>query len=194
MVIREKLYTIEEFYEIANLPENETRRLELEDGMIVEMPSSSPLNTVIAGLIITALNNYVREHKLGYVTVPVGGFKLSENTVRQPDAAFISKKRQPTLPKHFEIAPDLAVEIVSSNEDVLKKVSEYIEAGTQLVWVVYPHEQTVHIFRGAQAPEPRWQTLSIHGTLQGENVLPGLTIPVRDICQRFAQDTRMSKN
>jgi Uma2 family endonuclease len=181
MVTREKLYTAEEFYQIAELPENAERRLELEDGIIVEMPPSSPLNTVIAGLIITALNNHVVKPKLGYVTVPDGGFALSSGRVRQPDVAFISKKRQPTMPKHFGIAPDLAVEIVSTHEDVLKKVSEYIEAGTQLVWVVYPQERTVHIFRGATAPEPRWQTLGIDDTLNGETVLPGFILPVRDI-------------
>lgn len=181
MVTREKLYTAEEFYQIAELPENGERRLELEDGIIVEMPPSTPLNTVIAGRIITALNNHVLKHKLGYVTVPDGGFKLASGRVRQPDVAFISKKRLPVLPQRFEIAPDLAVEVVSTNEDVLKKVSEYIEAGTQLVWVVYPQERTVHIFRGTTAPEPRWQTLGIEDTLDGENVLPGFTLPVRDI-------------
>jgi hypothetical protein len=58
MVTREKLYIAQEFWEIAQLPENETRRLELEDGIIVEMASSSPLNTVIAGRIITFLTRF----------------------------------------------------------------------------------------------------------------------------------------
>jgi Uma2 family endonuclease len=178
MITRERLYSAEEFWEIAGLPENETRRLELEDGIIVEMPESSPLNTVIAGRVITFLNNFVMLDDIGYVTVPDGGFKLASGRVRQPDAAFISKERQPDLPHHFEIAPDLAVEIVSANEDVLKKVNEYIASGTQLVWVVYPHELTVHVFRPT---EPRWQTLGIDDVLDGEHVLPGLTIPVKSI-------------
>ncbi len=42
----EKLYTVEEFLEIAALPENEDKRLEVEDGVIVEMPASKPINTV----------------------------------------------------------------------------------------------------------------------------------------------------
>jgi Uma2 family endonuclease len=112
---------------------------------------------------------------LGYVTVPDGGFRLAENLVRQPDAAFVSKKRQPDLPKHFEIAPDIAVEIVSAQEDVFKKVNEYLAAGTQLVWVIYPQEQTVHIFRPI---EPRWTTLETGDKLSGESVLPDFEIDV----------------
>jgi len=38
MVVREKLYTVEEFLELAQAPENETRRLELDDGVVVEIP------------------------------------------------------------------------------------------------------------------------------------------------------------
>jgi Uma2 family endonuclease len=35
----EKLYTTDEFFAIASLPENEGRRLELEDGVIIEVAS-----------------------------------------------------------------------------------------------------------------------------------------------------------
>ena len=178
MVMREKLYTADEFWEIAQLPENEGRRLELEDGVIVEMPSSSPLNTIIAVRVATFLNNHVMQNNSGYVTAPDGGFKLATGKVRQPDVAFISKKRQPTIPKHFNIAPDLAVEIVSANEDVLKKVDEYLESGTQIVWVIYPNEQTVHVFR---QQEPRWHKLTISDILSGEDVLPDFTLAVRSI-------------
>lgn len=34
MALREKLYTAEEFFKIASLPENEEKRLELDDGAI----------------------------------------------------------------------------------------------------------------------------------------------------------------
>jgi Uma2 family endonuclease len=82
------------------------------------------------------------QHNLGYVTAPDGGFKLASGRVRQPDTAYISKQRQPSIPDNFEIAPDLAVEVVSPNEDVLKKVDEYLESGTHVVWVIYPNEHT----------------------------------------------------
>jgi hypothetical protein len=41
VVAKERFYTVEEFWEIARLPENEGRRLELEDGVIVDVGASS---------------------------------------------------------------------------------------------------------------------------------------------------------
>ena len=84
MALREKLYTAEEFFEIANLPENEDKRLELDDGVIVDMGSSSQLNTVTAMRIGTFLNNHVIPNDLGYVTGADGGFKLGEEASVYP--------------------------------------------------------------------------------------------------------------
>jgi len=118
MVTREKFITTQEFWEIARLPENENKRLELEDGVIVEMLPSSPINTIVAGRLSTFLNNYIMQHNLGYVTLPDGEFRLATGRVRQPDTAFISRERVPKVPDEFEIAPDLAVEVASPNEDM----------------------------------------------------------------------------
>ncbi len=48
MVLRERLITANEFWDIAQLPENAEKRLELIDGVIVEMAPSSQMNSVIA--------------------------------------------------------------------------------------------------------------------------------------------------
>jgi Uma2 family endonuclease len=93
MVIGEKLYTADEFFDIARLPENENRRLELQNGEIIEMPPSRPVNTIVAWNIARIVGNYVVANDLGYMSGADGGYKLAENKVRQPDAAFISKKR-----------------------------------------------------------------------------------------------------
>lgn len=116
-------------------------------------------------------------HDPGYVTGADGGFKLANDRVRQPDVAFVSKSRYPSLPDEFEGGPDLAVEIVSANEDVLKKTDEYLESGTSLIWAVYPDEQVVHVF----APQRQWTKIDINGTLSGEGVLPGFSLFVKDI-------------
>jgi Uma2 family endonuclease len=81
------------------------------------------------------------------VTVPDGGFQLSEHTVRQPDAAFTAKARLPEIPTVFTIAPDLAVEVVSPREDIFMKANEYLAVGTRLVWAVYPEQQMVYVLR-----------------------------------------------
>ena len=181
MVSREQFYTIEEFLEYASLPENEHRRLELEDGEIIEMASSSPINTIVAGRIIHFLNAHVIPNDLGYVTVPDGGYKLGEHTNRQPDTAFIKKDRLPTIPKKFNFAPDLAVEVVSANEDVLKKVNEYLGAGTSIVWAVYCDEKKVYVFTLDAQKNLLGEPKGINDTLTGGNVLPNFSLPVRDI-------------
>lgn len=181
MVLQEKLYTAEEFWEIARQPENELRRLELDEGVIVEMAESSPTNTVIAGRVIYFLNAFVIPNDLGYVTAPDGGFKLGERKVRQPDAAFISKSRVVTLPKHFDLPPDLAVEIVSPNEDVLRKVDEYLRAGTRIVWVVYASEKMIYVFTLDENRNLRGQPFGVNDTLDGGDVLPGFRLPVQDV-------------
>ncbi len=181
MALREKLYTAEEFFEIAGLPENDEKRLELDDGEIVEMAESSPKNTVTAMRIGTFINIFVMPHNLGYVTGADGGFKLEEKRVRQPDVAFISKKRVPKLPRRFGIAPDLAVEVVSPDEDVFKKAREYLLAGTRLVWAVYTDEKTVYVFQLDADGSVRSKPFDIHATLDGGDVLPDFTLPVKDI-------------
>ncbi len=90
---QERLYTAEEFFEIASLPENEDKRLELDDGVIVEMAGSSPINTVTAGRILHFVNAFVIPRDLGFVSGADGGFKLAPKRVRLPDVGFISKAR-----------------------------------------------------------------------------------------------------
>ena len=180
-MLQEKIYTVEEFWEIARAPENEGKRLELEHGVILEMAASTPTNTVIAGRVIYFFNGYVIPRNAGYVTVPDGGFRLDENTSRQPDAAFVSKGRVPKLPAEFRLAPDLAVEVVSPSEDVLKKVNEYLRAGSQLVWAIYPDEKTVYVFHLDADGRLIGTHFGINDTLDGGDVMPGFSLPVRDI-------------
>jgi Uma2 family endonuclease len=66
---------------------------------------------------------------------------------RFPDVAFVKKERMPKDRRRFPpIAPDLAVEIISPDDnldDVWDKVDEYLEQGTQIVWVVIPKKSEV---------------------------------------------------
>jgi Uma2 family endonuclease len=185
MVAQERLYTAEEFWEIAQLPENADKRLALVDGEIIEMPPSSQINTVIAMRIGYFFNAFVIPRNLGYVTGADGGYTLTEHNARQPDVAFISKERHPELEGvAFPIAPDLAVEVISPSEssnDVLKKVQRYIDAGTRIVWAVYPREKTIYVWQAAPYSGLHVQTFGIDDTLDGGEVLPGFTLEVRDI-------------
>lgn len=182
MALRERLYTAEEFFAIAALPENEERRLELDEGEIVEVASSTQLNSVTAMRIGYFFNAYVIPRSLGYVSGADGGYKLGAKRARQPDVAFISKTRHTQLKGvNFPIAPDLAVEVVSEDEDVFKKAREYIEAGTRIVWAVYAEEKKVFVFRSNEARGFDVQTYTLEDVLDGGVVLPEFKLPVKDI-------------
>jgi Uma2 family endonuclease len=185
MTVQEKLYTANEFWEIAQSPENENKRLELVGGVIDEMPPSSPLNTIIAGRFIYYFNAHVMANDLGYVTTPDGGFALGPNDVRQPDAAFISKARVTKLPeKFFPVAPDLAVEVISPSETsrkVLDKVYAYLRAGTRLVWAVYPEDKLIDVYRLAEDQSVNVRPRRMGDILDGEDVLPGFKLAVQDV-------------
>jgi Uma2 family endonuclease len=187
MVTRDQLYTVEEFLAFTALPEHADQRFELHDGVIEEMPPSSPQNSYLAGLIITMLNNFVVPRQLGFVTVPDGGYQVGANKIYQPDVAYISKQRLPSLKSVgtvIPMAPDLAVEIVSPSESdrkVMRKAKDYLHGGAKLVWAVYPEEKEVDVHRLTTNGGVETNTIDIDGELDGEDVLPGLKISLKAI-------------
>lgn len=175
-------YTFEEFWEIVTAPENAERRLELDEGDIIDMGASSKKNTVTAMRMGYFLNTHVIPNNLGYVTGADAGFRLGSRKYRQPDVAFISKEKSPDLEGiYFTVAPDLAIEIVSPDEDVFKKAREYLRAGTKLVWAVYTDEQQVYVFQGNPDSSLQVQAYGISDVLDGGHVLPDFKLAVKDI-------------
>ncbi len=185
MVLKERLYTAAEFWEIAHLPENADRWLELIDGVIVEMASSSQVNTVIAGRIIYFLNAFVIPRDLGYVSGADGGYTINERNAYQPDVGFISKARHASLEGvEFPIAPDMAFEVISPSEssnEVDRKIRRYLEAGTKLVVTVYPEDRAVYRWSRAANGQITAQLLGIDDVLEAGEALPGFTLKIREI-------------
>jgi Uma2 family endonuclease len=61
--------------------------------------------------------------------------------------------------------------------EVDEKITEWLGHGCRMVLVVDPRRQTVAVHRPGQAV----RTLRVDDTLDGEDVVPGWTMPVRDI-------------
>jgi Uma2 family endonuclease len=79
------------------------------------------------------------------------------------------------------IAPDLAVEILSEGNtarEISLKLTEFFQSGTRLAWVVDRRPRTVSVHHTAGKPT---FILDEHGTLDGEQVMPGLTIAVGEL-------------
>jgi Uma2 family endonuclease len=81
----------------------------------------------------------------------------------------------PKVPKgYFEVAPDLAIEVISPDSSFSKlqrKVEQYLNSGSSLVWLFDPELRTVTIYRPKQQP----QTLEDSEMLSGEKVLAGFS-------------------
>jgi Uma2 family endonuclease len=81
----------------------------------------------------------------------------------------------------FPVAPDLAVEVVSPDEDIFKKAREYLHAGTHMVWAVYADEKVVYVMRLDSDGSIRSVPYGVNDTLDGSDVLPGFILPVSEI-------------
>ena len=166
--------------ELLRIPD---RHAELVRGvLIVREPPGLPHGRIAVELA-AALVTHVRANGLGRVYVE-SGFKLGSNpdTVRGPDLAFISQRRIPDPePRGYpDLAPDLAVEVLSPDDrpgDVLGKVSEYLSAGTMLVWVIDPDRRLARVYR-ADGTE---QVVADYEALQGEDIVPGFACPLASI-------------
>lgn len=194
MAVQTAIYTNEEFREYAGLPENHRRWLELWNGVLVEMPSPSPLHGLIVSEILYRLKLYLEKNPIGYAIGDTNDFELAPGYVFKPDAAFISKSRLPTLPKRYQLAPDLAVEIVSpsnTSSEVAEKVETYLRFGTKVVWVVYPEEKVVRIYTPAQGNQINLHKLAGDELLDAGELLPSFAVPVHQIFPDIeAEETR----
>jgi Uma2 family endonuclease len=186
MLIAKKTYTYAEYAEIAAHPENANRLLELIDGEIIEKVGSF-IPSMIAVEIATSFRNYLKSSPIGYVTGADGGYVLDDENTPMPDVGYISRGRMAQMPsREVLMPPDLAVEVKSptdSYKGLQRKARKYLRAGTKIVWIVYPEDRSVDVCLPDES-EPdgmRIREISIDGTLDGGDVLPGFTLAVRDI-------------
>lgn len=177
MATQERLYTVEDLEKLLD----DGKRYELVRGELIVMPPPKREHGLVTIYVGSLILNFVISHNLGQVTTE-SGYHLFENpdTVRAPDIAFIAKNRVPPLTSEYDkIAPDLAVEVVSPSntaDDLNDKITQYFEAGVQLVWLVYPKTRTVYVYRSVKDV----MVLDQNDTLDGGNVLPGFSVPVRE--------------
>src|SRR5215213_8694984 len=181
MAVEPKLMTADE---LLRLPEDGQHH-ELVRGELRKMPPAGAELFYIASEAGTSMRVYAREHRLGRVLIGDAGFRLTRDpdTVRAPDVAFIAQRRWVAAESKagfWEGAPDLALEVISPHDlytDVDEKVTTWIEHGTRLVFVVNPRHHWVAVHRPSQPV----RILTEQDSLDGEDVIPGWTMPVRDL-------------
>ena len=148
--------------------------------------------SVIAFRLASRLEESGRAKDVGQaVTEVLFQLPSPRERARRPDAAFVSFERWakgrpiPGKDNAWRVVPNLAVEVVSPHdfaEELLEKIEEYFHAGVEVVWVVYPRQQFVHVYESIT----QIRVVPRAGELEGGAVLPDFRLPLADI---FREET-----
>lgn len=168
--------------DLLRLVERDGRLCELIDGTLVEKPVGYFESRIAMNLAIV-LGPYVSRHDLGALSGADSTLRMaSTGGVRLPDLTFVAKARLPATWQAIPtLAPDLAVEVLSEGNtkaEMARKLREYFDSGTRLVWYVEPRDRTVAVYHSA--PDPT-MVHDATGFLDGEGVVPGFSMPVADL-------------
>ena len=176
--------TLDDYYAFVSRPENADRLFELIDGEIVEVSPSflpSAIGIQIAYYIKVWL--HAQNPKSGYITGADGGYMMPDGGKYNPDVGYIRKSRLTEIPaREVPMMMDFAVEVLSPSDAdhrrrVTQKVDGYKSAKVPLLWVVEPKDKTVQVYAYGED-----KGIYKRGdTLDGGDVLPGFSLPVRDV-------------
>ena len=157
---------------------------ELIDGCLVERHMGSK-SSEIGAIIVRRLGNHLEGKGTGRVyssDLALHMYPDRPQNFRRADASFIRRERLPdgqSLEGDPYFAPDLAVEVISPNDNAVqveRKVRDYLANGVRMVWVVYPETRTVHVYR----PGGTSVVLADTDDISGEDVIPGFACRVAD--------------
>lgn len=162
------------------------KRTEIVNGQCVKKPPMGNFQVWVASILAQQLGHHARTQRLGRV---FSGMRFKINPAgdpqRRPDVAFVSYERWPRERKinsenGLEVAPDLAIEVISpsnSADEVINKIGEYFKAKVRRVWVIYPIDRLIYVY---ESPKKNI-ILDINDELDGENILPGFRLSLAEL-------------
>lgn len=183
---------------VETVPETELPdHYEVVNGQVVEIPPMSVFASEIA--------NRLRDHLTVYALRTNSGrarndmlfrIPLAEDQTRNraPDLAFITFERWPpdrALPYRgnpVDVVPNLVLEVVSPSdfaEDVLAKAYEYLRAGVEVVWVIFPRQRHLYAYT---APDVAPRLYTAADQLDGGTVLPDFSAPMAELFPTVADE------
>jgi Uma2 family endonuclease len=160
---------------------------EVVNGQRLETPRMGSYESVLANdLAAYIIEHFGRVGRLGWVEIEVlFRIDVSTDLQRRPDLAFVSyerwpRRKRPTPKDAWNVVPDLAVEVVSENNtanQIQEKIQAYFRCGVRLVWVVYPIQQLVYVYRSLT----QITVVQRADRLDGGDVLAGFSLPLDDL-------------
>jgi Uma2 family endonuclease len=176
--------TDEKFLELCL--DNPTLRLEItaKGELIVMGPTSSETGRRNASLNFQ-LYFWARDDGTGICFDSSACFTMPNGAKLSPDASWVKRDRYEALTENERerfapLCPDFVVELRSKTDRLSRlqaKISEYIENGARLGWLIDPSARRVYIYRPGQEAE----TLENPETIAGDPVLPKFLLQLREI-------------
>jgi Uma2 family endonuclease len=160
---------------------HEPYRFEInEKGEILVMTPSGLEGGNFEGYIFRELDLWVEQTGNGFAVNSNAGFRLSDRSLRLPDAAWISPERWTALSreerqKFGQFCPDFIVEVRSPSDraaTVEKKMGKWMANGARLGWLIDPVRKLAIVYRPGLAPE----TVMRPEFLEGEGPVEGFRL------------------
>lgn len=165
-----------------DLPEG-GRWTELVAGQVITLqPPDDEHGNIVRNLML-AFSKFAHQTKQGYACFDIGIVtRTNPDTVRCPPACYFLEGTPFAEIDNLIAAtkPAAVVEIASTNDrrkQIEQCVTEYLELGIPLVWVVDPAAKQVHVFQ----PNRTAKRFSEHQMLHGSSVLDGFEFPIGDL-------------
>lgn len=160
-------------------------RGELIRGVLHETHPSGMQQGMINMAMATALGEYIHPRGLGHLFGTDAGVLLERDpdTVRELDLGYVSAEKLPlgaNVDGYCPVVPDLVVEVVpfySALEEVDARATMWLSYGVRMALVIDPEARIIKV----RQPDQPTVILTIDDTLDGGEVLPGFSCPVREI-------------
>jgi len=171
--------------ELWTMPEVPGKRFEIVNGKLREVPGTGAVHSWIVGTVYRLPFDFVTRRKLGRV-FPDGVsyvMRRDPDQLRIPDVSFVATQHlsDRSMPEGYWLqAPDLAIEVVSPEDraaELDEKAIDYLEAGVQQVWILWPHRQAVSV----RMPRNVTKEFGPDDELDGGDLLPGFRVRVGDL-------------
>ena len=173
--------THRQFFQLCK--DNPELRLELTaQGELIAMSPTGSKTGLRNTVIIRQLAEWAEKDGNGVTFDSSAGFSLPNGAQRSPDASWLRKARWQALsPEEQEsfapLCPDFVVELRSPSDavEVLKsKMSEYLDNGAELGWLLDPQTKRVYVFR----PGKEVECLENPAKVEGDNLIEGFILDV----------------
>jgi len=159
--------------------------IELVNGELFMVPSPGVKHQQVVGNIFAALSGHVKIQGSGKLLFAPIDVHFSEDSVVIPDILFVANEHDEKIKTKFiEDAPDLIVEILSSNVDMDRSIKKqlYQQNNVKEYWIVDPKKEILEVFVLDIQSGTYAESKSFSGEQRVESsIFPGLDLVISKI-------------